>query len=114
MGATGALRLDPPPPLGEAAQVIDGSGRRFGIGPTHHWRTQGPVAQALLLTWVEPQALPGLVCSYALDAEASDGWREVVAVKDNHTRFRVHACAPFTTRRLPLCVAEVHGVGAVA
>lgn len=47
-------------------------------------------------------------------AVAVDGWREVVAVKDNHTRFRVHACAPFTTRRLPLCVAEVHGVGAIA
>ena len=51
------MRLDPPPALGEAGNVINGYHRRFSRGPLNLWASD-PAAglpQELVLQWTEPQ-----------------------------------------------------------
>lgn len=132
--ATAAMRLDPPPPLGEAANAIDGWGRRFSTGPTHLWMAAKPGPQELVLAWPEaqsfsrivlrfddivrlnkenpwehgPRAVPYLVRDYALDAEVDGSWREMGRVEGNHQRLREHRLPATTATRLRLRILAMH------
>jgi len=136
--ASPALRLHPEPPLGEAAHVTDGYGRRFSTGPLHMWvSARSAMPQHVMLSWPRPVAfsrvairfdnlarrmldnpwehgprvLPYLVKDYALDAWRNGRWSPIVAVADNFRRFRVHEFRPLSTPRLRLRILAMHGEG---
>jgi hypothetical protein len=131
------LRLTPPPPLGEAANVLDGYHRRFSRGPTHMWMSdpaQG-LPQDLTLTWAEPQTfdsvhitfdnlaaarheypwengtrvLPILVKAYQLAIWSKGTWRTIAREEENHHRFCRLTFEAVQTDRLRLRVLSTHG-----
>jgi hypothetical protein len=133
------MRLDPPPKLGEAENVVNGFHRRFSTAPTNMWISDPslPMPQELLLTWVEPQRVrkvtltfdtlarqmhddpwecgarvaPMCVKAYHLSAWVDGIWRILASDDDNHHRFRVHQFAQVETRQLRLRVNAAHGEG---
>ena len=137
LGVMAALRLAPPPPLGEAANVLDGYHRRFSRGPTHMWASdpaQG-LPQDLTLAWPEPQTIEGvhltfdnlaaarheypwengtrvlpiLVKAYELAVWDEGAWRTVVREEENHHRFCRHSFEAVCTDKLRLRVLATHG-----
>jgi hypothetical protein len=142
LGVMAALRLTPPPGLGEAANAINGFHRRFGRGPTNMWisHPEAALPQDLVLTWDSPQTfgevhltfdnlaptrhelpwecgarvLPILVEAYELACWSEDGWQVLVQEERNHHRFCRHAFAPVTTTRLRLRVLSTHSAEAQA
>jgi hypothetical protein len=139
---TGTLRMFPAPPLGEAANVINGFHRRFSRGPLNMWMSdpQDGLPQDLILSWSEPQAfdeicltfdnlarlrheqpwecgqrvLPILVESYELAAGQGGEWPTLAAVSGNYHRFRRHRFASVEADRLRLRVLATHGGAATA
>jgi hypothetical protein len=137
LGAMGTLRLTPPPSLGEAVNVLNGFHRRFSRGSTNMWMSppEAPLPQQLTLTWERPQTLrevhlsfdnlvpsrhelpwecgtrvlPSLVAAYELSVWSQGGWQALVHEEQNHHRFRRHAFAPITSRKLRLRVLATHG-----
>ena len=59
LGTMATLRLTPAPPLGEAANVINGLKQRFSRGPTNMWmsRPEDGLPQDLLLAWKRPRRI---------------------------------------------------------
>jgi hypothetical protein len=140
--AMGAMRLDPAPRLGEAANVIDGFHRRFSRGPTHLWMSAPSQAlpQEVSLTWPEPvsfgevtvtfdnlersahdnpwegarRASEFLVREYALLASRDGNPRELAHVTENHHRVRRHAIGPVVADALVLRVIACHAPGHTA
>ncbi len=131
------LRLDPPPPLGEAANVLNGFHRRFSRGPLNMWLSDPAAAlpQELMLTWPAPQTFdevtltfdnltqlrhdapwecgqrvaPFLTADYELHYEQDGQWQTLVVEQNNHHRFRQHRFSPVTASRLRLRVLKTHG-----
>jgi hypothetical protein len=137
LGAMAALRLSPPPALGEASNVLDGYPRRFSRGPTHMWASdpaQG-LPQDLTLSWPEPQmidgvhlvfdnlaaarheypwengtrVLPILVKAYELAVWDEGAWRMVAREEENYHRFCPHSFEAVRTDRVRLRVLATHG-----
>ncbi len=139
VGAGPAVRLYPPPFLGDAANVINGRRQRFARGPTNMWMSDPAdgLPQTLTLHWAEPQrfdevaltfdnltadwqeypwdrgprVLPHLVKSYTLECEEAGGWRELVVEECNAHRFRVHRFEPVVSAGLRLRIMRTHGSG---
>ncbi|MDP7252718.1 MAG: FAD-dependent oxidoreductase [Planctomycetota bacterium] len=137
LGCTGTMRLDPPPPLGEAANVLDGFHRRFSRGPTHLWISEpgAGLPQSLTLTWDGPvtfdevalvfdnlprhrhdnpwecgrRVLDMCVNDYAVEVMQAGEWRAVVKESNNYHRFGAHHFDPVTTDRLRLTIFACHG-----
>jgi len=132
IGALGCMRLTPAPPVGEAANVIDGHLRRYSRGPTHMWMSDpgDGLPQELSLTWDTPvriarvtitfdtlcrddehnpwrsgaHAAPQCVSDYELSALVDGAWQELLCVRDNCHRCRSHDVAPVTAGALKLRV----------
>jgi|GEM_PF-3361514 len=121
--------ITPAIPLGEAANVIDGTSRRFSYNPVHMWRAIAPAS--LTLRWDSPQEIsmvqitfdtlqrtyhempldcgkrvaPQCVRNYDIEAFDGDEWRAVLSERDNYHRFRRHELAkPVCTNALRLNV----------
>ena len=139
VGAAATLRLTPAPPLGEAANVVNGFHRRFGRGPLNMWCSdpRDDLPQDLTLTWEVPQTfsevaltfdnltanrhdtpwesgtrvLSFLVKAYEVQALVGDAWQTLVAEPCNIHRFRRHSFAAVTASQLRLRVLATHGAG---
>lgn len=139
IGVMAAVRLEPAPPLGEAANAVNGFHRRFSRGPTNMWmsRPGDGLPQDLELEWEAPvrisrvcltfdnlpaasadcpwhagkRAMEMCVTDYDLAALVDGAWREVVSVRGNVHRRREHQFAPVTTGKLRLHVPATHGEG---
>lgn len=137
-----ALRLTPPPPVGEAVNVINGFHRRFSRGPTNMWMSDPAdgLPQSLTLTWPQPRRIAGveltfdtlhrtssehpfhsgkrvsdmLVRDYALGFLKGTEWVEILRVEGNIHRFCAHDLEPVWTSQLRLTVLSAweEGMGA--
>lgn len=138
-GEMAAMRLDPPPLLGDAANVLDGYHRRFSRGPTHLWMSDPakPFPQDITLTWPNsgkvskvtiifdnlerrPSALPWengkrvsemLVKTYEVWGKVKGGWKLLVRNEENYHRFCSHTLKTSTLSALRLRVLACHGEG---
>ncbi len=139
VGARGTLKLTPPPPLGEAANAVNGFHRRFGRGPTNLWLSdpRDGLPQELELQWDSPQRISRIcltfdnlerdshanpwhagtlaagrcVRDYELALLTEQGWREVATVEGNVRRCRTHDCEPVTATALRLRVLATNESG---
>ncbi len=131
-----AFRISPAPLYGEAANVIDGHNRRFSTNPVHAWLSDfdQDLPQAVTLTFPEPVGTGRVhltfdtlergyldapincgerfarrcVTDYRVEVQTPAGeWREVVRVRDNVQRFRVHRWTPCSATALRLVVERV-------
>jgi hypothetical protein len=135
-----AMRLNPSPSLGEAANVINGFHRRFSRGPANLWISGEPVPQDIVLEWSDPVRLsrleltfdnltptraenpwesgervhPMLTKAYEVSVSIDAGWTTLVREENNIHRFRTQELDPVTTRRLRLRVLDTHGGGGLA
>lgn len=122
--------------LGEAVNVLNGVARRWGRGPTNMWISapRATLPQWLELRFDEPvevetvritfdtlgrteaeqtprathRAAPTCVRDYRIQATDGVNWSDLVVVRDNYHRYRVHRIEPHTTQGLRLLVEEVH------
>jgi len=129
------LKIEPRPPFGEAANVIDGHNRRVGAAPVHLWisRRGEAMPQWIVLDLGEPKriervqitfdamyedytAMPFncdkrvsemLVRDYDVEILVGEAWRTVASERDNHNRFRVHGFEPVTGSRVRVTVKRV-------
>jgi len=135
--AMAALRLDPPPSVGEATNVTNGFKQRFSRGPTNMWVSDpsAQLPQDLTLTWEEPQefgdvvivfdnltarrhdypwergarVLPALVKSYEIWCREDGKWLLLACEDRNHHRLCRHRFDPVRADALRLRVRETHG-----
>ena len=136
IGERHMVRLDPAPPVGEAANAVNGYARRFGTAPTNMWVSQRgePLPQALTLEFPAPVAFDTVhltfdtlyddyedmphnhgpraagmcVKDYRLEVEQGGVWRSVVEVSGNIHRVRVHRIERIAAKSLRLVVLAVH------
>ena len=139
VGFMAAMRLRPAPMLGEAANVINGFHRRFSRGPTNMWMSAPAdgLPQELALEWEAEQTFRRVcltfdnlhekspdnpwhagkrvsemcVRDYDLSVLTDAGWRELVSVRGNYHRRRVHEFEHVTARKLRLRVLATHEEG---
>ena len=130
------LQIDPPPPLGEAQNVINGYNRRLSSGPTNMWisRKDAPLPQSITLRFVSPvncnsvivafdtlcddyhqmphnygpRAAPMCVKNYRIEICTAGEWSVVGRVKGNYNRRRVHEFTRQTADALRLVVESVN------
>lgn len=80
LNAVPALRLSPPPSLGEAVNVINGCKQRLSRAPLNMWLSapHQPLPQDIVLTWDTPRAIGTVVLIFDnLTADRSDyPWEE--------------------------------------
>ena len=133
----GAMKLNPPPKLGESENVINGFHRRFSRGPTNMWISNPAqeLPQDLILSWSEPQkfshveltfdnlprqrhenpwesgkrVLGFCVKGYELSIWEDGTWRTLTKEKCNYNRFRTHSFDMLTTTKLRLRILSTHG-----
>ncbi len=131
-----AILTTPTVRLGEAVNVLTGLSRRWGRGPTNMWISApgAPLPQWLELRFDEPvdtetvrltfdtlarsqrdqpphagrRAAATCVRDYRLQATDGVNWTDLVVVRDNYHRHRVHRLAPCATQGLRLLVEDVH------
>lgn len=139
LAAMAAVRLDPPPALGEAVNAVNGFKQRFSRGPANLWISDPAAAlpQGLLLSWSQPRTfdevcvvfdnlteqrhdypweggprvLPMLAAAYEIDCAQGDEWQRLASETCNIHRFRRHRFAPVTADKLRLRVLRAHGEG---
>ncbi|NOY82366.1 MAG: FAD-dependent oxidoreductase [Kiritimatiellaeota bacterium] len=131
-----AFRVTPAPPYGEAANIVDGHNRRYSTNPVHAWLSDfdRELPQAVTLTFPEPVTAGRVhltfdtierayrdapincgerfarrcVTDYRVEVKDPTGsWHEVVRVRDNVQRFRVHTWTPCGAAALRLVVEGV-------
>ena len=130
------LRIDPPPPLGEAQNVINGHNRRLSSGPANMWisRCDAPLPQSITLRFPSPvtcnsvivtfdtladdyhqmphnygpRAAPMCVKNYRIETCAGGKWHTVVRVEGNYNRRRVHEFTRQNADALRLVVESVN------
>jgi hypothetical protein len=130
------LKLDPRPPFGEAAHVVNGYNRRFATCPTNMWiaKRGEPLPQSLILDFGSPKSFktvhlafdtigytyrdmpfncdqrvsPMCAKDYALESWDGAAWQRIANIEDNYNRFRVHTFPSVTASRLRLTVKAVH------
>ncbi len=135
----GCVKLTPAPPLGEAANVLNGFSRRFGRGPTNLWLSipSDGLPQGLTLRWDTEQTLrrvhilfdtlcredrdnpwhsggpaaPMCVRDYDLLVRGEHDWHRVVQVRGNVHRRCEHELEPVGTRELRLRVLATQEQG---
>jgi len=141
-GDSHCFRIDPAPPYGEAANVLNGWRRRFATNPVNMWISAfgEPLPQSLTLEWPEPQTFntvhlvfdtlmrtfkempfnrdeevaPVTVEAYDLEVFDGSGWRLLASETDNYRRRRVHVFPTVCGDRLRLTVRGVWGEGGPA
>ena len=129
------VRMDPAPPVGEAANVLGGFARRFSTAPTNLWISRGgePLPQTLTLQFHQPVTFDTVhltfdtlyddyhdmahnygprvagmcVRDYRLEIGTPGAWDPVVTVEGNYHRFRVHHFRRVTAGALRLVVLGV-------
>jgi len=130
------VRLNPAPPVGEAANVLNGYARRFSTAPTNMWisRRGDPLPQVLTLEFDRPtrfdtvhltfdtlyddyhdmphnygpRAAGMCVKDYRLEVRQDETWEPVVSAEGNYHRRVVHRFEPVTTTALRLAVLDMH------
>ncbi len=138
---THLFKLDPAPPYGEAANVVNGWNRRFSTNPVNMWLSDvdQPLPQWLELQWDAPQRFNVVqltfdtmrrgyrkmpinteemgvsgMCVRDYDLEVWDGerWRTVHSERNNYLRHRVHRLSDVQeTNRLRLIVRATNEIG---
>jgi len=135
--ATGAMKLNPAPKLGEAKNMINGFHRRFSRGPTNMWISDPAqeLPQDLILTWSEPQefshvaltfdnlprqrhenpwesgkrVLGFCVRGYELSVWKNGTWKTLAEEECSYSRFRTHSFEALTATKLRLRILSTHG-----
>jgi hypothetical protein len=136
-GEMAALRLNPPPRLGDVVNIIDGYHRRFSRGPTHMWMSNPakPLPQDATLSWAKsrkiskvtitfdnlerlPSALPWecgkrvsemLAKTYEIWGKAKSGWQLLAQNEENYHRFCSHSFKTSSLSAVRLRVLACHG-----
>jgi len=142
MGCMAAVRMDPAPAIGEAANAVNGYHRRFSTAPTNMWISDPTheLPQELELAWEAPVTIgrvsvtfdtlcrdsrqhpwhsgarvcETLVRDYDVSALTQTGWVDLVRIRDNFRRRRDHEFAPMNALKLRVRVLAVHGEGVQA
>lgn len=132
------LRVDPEQKVFGAAEVINGYARP--AGRPNHWISQDSSfdePEAVTLSWDDPvtfdtirlvfdtdldrhirniwlhhqqNAIPSCVRSYRVEVWNGCTWKEIVTVKDNYQRRRIHRVQPEVAECVRLSVTETWGV----
>ena len=133
------FKISPRPMYGEAVNVINGYNRRFATNPVNMWiaKRGEPLPQSLMLNFREPKSFGKIcltfdtlyrayrempfncnkrvseMCVKDYDVEVWDGssWQNIVMVKDNYRRHRVHSFDSVTASQVKLTVKAMNGEG---
>ncbi|MEW6355133.1 MAG: FAD-dependent oxidoreductase [Planctomycetota bacterium] len=133
------FRIEPRPPFGEAANVINGLNRRIGAAPVNMWisRRGEPMPQSITLDlgsakeiarvqiafdamYEDYTQMPAncdkrvsemLVRDYDIYVHDNEAWRTLISARDNYNRFRVHQFAPVRAGQVRISVKRIWGEG---
>ncbi len=133
------FRLQPRPPYGEAENVINGYSRRFCTNPMNAWISKRgePFPQTLTLDFGKPQTfnrvqiafdtiyraytempfnngeeITGMcVKDYDIEIWRGGSWENLLSIKENYRRFRVHKFETTTGQKLRIVVKNTNEEG---
>ena len=131
--------ISPMPAYAEAANLINGSNRRFSYNPVGMWQSDPSLElpQSVTFTWNEPQDVTSvqitfdtiertyrempldcdkrvsdiLARDYTVEARINGEWTIITEEKDNYRRFRRHKCNKIKTDEIRLTVKKTWNGG---